>query len=285
MTKLTSGQSATVALNAFSSITINLGRPAGAGSMTLTSLAQALQSNLTLNPLQSRTYGPFGVPMTAIITCADGSMQYTCNAGQGEPAMGSQYQPILTPTGFTWTTYPFKLYRHRNGTIATDFDITTLIPAITNTWYVDPVNGNDGTAAVNNRNLPLLNLATALAKNPCDQVRIINLTADFIGRTTKSWNNVQPAVSMSVVVEGNFRYISGKFASATVPTWIVNPSFANVYKTTIASASAAQVIDTSVKVQPSYADNNGGSFFTACQRPPPSDIRPSSRYASRPASI
>jgi len=181
------------------------------------------------------------------------------NQQVGSPGTNGASTTITVPSGFTYTTYPFNIKRTWNGGITHDFDITTIIPAITNTWYVDPVSGNDGTAVVNDRTHPLLNLATALAKNPCDQVRIINLTSNFLGRTTKSWNNVQPAVSMSVVVEGNFRYISGKFASATVPTWIVNGSFANVYQTTIASASAAKVIDTSIQAFVPYSDKNNAT--------------------------
>lgn len=170
-------------------------------------------------------------------------------------AVGVPQVTVAVPAGFGFTP-PFTITRIFG--LATTFDITTLIPAVTNTWYVDPVNGNDGTALVNTRANPLLNLSTALAKNPCDQVRIINLAADFIAKTTKSWNNVQPAVSMSVIKEGNFRFMSAKVASATQPTFIVNPSFSNVYKTTIAAASAGAVIDTSISTAPTYVE--GGTF-------------------------
>jgi hypothetical protein len=167
-----------------------------------------------------------------------------------------KYQLISTPTGFGFTTYPFKIYRAGDGSITTDFDITSLIPAITVTYYVDPINGSDGNAGTS-FGAPLLNLATALAKVDVDQIRIINLVADYVGRTTKSWNNVQPTKSLSVINTTAFRYISAKSASATLPTWIVNPSFSNVYQTTIASASAGQVIDTKIKAFQTYTDKNG----------------------------
>lgn len=169
-------------------------------------------------------------------------------------AIGVYPVTVSVPAGYGWTP-PLTITRIFG--LSTTFDITTLIPAVTNTWYVDPVSGNDGTALVNTRGSPLLNLSTALAKNPCDQVRIINLAADFIAKTTKSWNNVQPAVTMSVIKEGSFRFMSAKVASATQPTFIAHPTLVGVYKTTIAAASAGAVIDTSVSTVPTYSDTQG----------------------------
>jgi hypothetical protein len=172
-------------------------------------------------------------------------------------AQGPIIAPVSVPTGFRWTTPPITIKRMASGPV-TDFDITSLIPAITITYYVDPINGSDANAGTS-RGLPLLNLATALAKVDVDQIRIINLTADFIAKTTKSWNNTQPTRSLSVIVEGNFRYISCMCSSAVTPTWTVNGTFSNVYQATITSTNSASVVDVKNTVPLTYTDVNGKS--------------------------
>lgn len=164
--------------------------------------------------------------------------------------------PVENPDGFRWSTQPLNL-RRTSATFATDFLVNSLIPPVTNTWYVDPVNGNDGTGAVNNRALPLKNLATALAKPDVDQIRVINLTGDYFVRTTGSWNNVQPSRSLSVVVESG-RLVSINAGSATLPTWAMNGTYSNVYSTTITSANATGVTDLIVRTAHpgSYALSN-----------------------------
>lgn len=170
-----------------------------------------------------------------------GSRDFTSMMQNGGGADDRIVQRLNPPAGFP--VVPQYTLTRINGAVSTLFDITSKIPPVSNIWYVDPTSGNDGTAVVNDRSKPLLNLATALAKVDVDQVRIINLTSDFLARTTKSWNNVQPTRSVSVIVEGSFRYVSIAAASATMPTWAVNGTFGNVYSTVIVSASAAGVID------------------------------------------
>lgn len=163
-------------------------------------------------------------------------------------------QRVNTPSGFGWTTYGFNIQRF-GKCFLTDLIFPSLAPAVTNTWYVDPNSGNDGTAIVNDRTHPLLNLPTGIAKTDGQQVRVINLAADFIGRTTKSWNNTQPTVSMGVIVEGAFQFISAHVASATIPTWVVDGTFADVFETTIAAPGS--VIDTAIKTYSTYVDSYG----------------------------
>lgn len=188
-------------------------------------------------------YGP-QTGAASLVLSTSGQLDYSTVMGDPLPAP-SIVSPIVaaidTPVGFRWTGHPLTLRRTSAG-IVTDFAITDYIPAVTNIWYVDPVSGNDGTAVVNNRSLPLRNLSTALAKTDVDQVRIINLTGDFFARTSASWNNIQPTRSVSVIVESG-RFVSINTASASLPTWAVNGTFANVYSTTIASASATGVTD------------------------------------------
>jgi hypothetical protein len=160
--------------------------------------------------------------------------------------MGGAVFPVQTPTGYRWTNHPVNLRRDVANNIITDFAIEDYIPAITNIWYVDPINGNDGTALVNNRSLPLKNLATALAKTDVDQIRIINLTGDFFARTSASWNFVQPSRPLSVIVESG-RFVSVSAGSATIPTWTPHATIPNTYETTISSASATGVTDLSTR--------------------------------------
>lgn len=188
-------------------------------------------------------YGPQTGAATVTISTT-GALDHSSVMGDPLPAAdvpSSFVAPIDTPVGFRWTGHPLTLRRSASG-IVTDFAITDYIPAVTNIWYVDPVNGNDGTALVNTRAQPLKNLATALAKTDVDQIRIINLTGDFFARTTASWNFVQPSRPLSVIVESG-RFVSISAGSATLPTWTVNGTFSNVYSATISSASATGVTD------------------------------------------
>lgn len=175
--------------------------------------------------------------------------------------------PVLTPVGFRWTTHPLSMRRGLDGVIRSDWLITDYMPAVTTTYYVDPVSGSDANAGTS-RALPLKNLATALAKTDVDQIRIINLTADFIGRTTQSWNNVQPTRSVSVIVEGPYRYISAAVSSSAAPTWAVNGTYPLVYQSAFATANSHAVTDVSSKTVPSYVDPITGLTVTGANVPP-----------------
>lgn len=80
MTTISSGQSASFTLDAFGSITILMN---GQGSMAAASRAVNLKSNVAVSVLQSKVYGPFGVPMDVVISCSDGSIAYTVTEGYG----------------------------------------------------------------------------------------------------------------------------------------------------------------------------------------------------------
>ena len=189
-------------------------------------------------------YGPQTAATQVSITTT-GVLDYSAVMGDPLPATVGLVSSIDTPIGFRWTGHPLTLRRSASS-ILTDFAITDYIPAVTNIWYVDPVNGVDGTGAVNNRALPLKNLSTALAKTDVDQIRIINLTGDYFVRTTGSWNNVQPSRSLSVVPESG-RLVSINAGSATLPTWAVNGTYSNVYSAMITSANATGVTDLIVR--------------------------------------
>jgi len=149
--------------------------------------------------------------------------------------------PVNVPTGFTWASPPILIKRFADG-LVTDFDITTVKPAITVTYYVDPIGGSDANLGTS-IGAPLLNLATALLKVDVDSIRIINLTGDYIARTTKSWNNSQPLRSLSVINTTPYRYISCQTASSNAPTYTVNGTFSNVYQCPITSANSSSVVD------------------------------------------
>ena len=215
-------------------------------------------SNSTFTPLNQALYtnqqkdiaiGVVGVDSQGKAVLLDGS----------KTDIGYDVKPIKSPPGFTWTNHNLNLRRKKLGQVIFDLDTTKLIPNYTNVWYVDPINGNDATAVANNRNLPLLNIATALAKTELNPfaIVVINLTADYIGRGLKSFNGVQPTQKLAVFIESGFRYISVKSSLSTAPTWTVNSTFSNVYETTLTSANSNTVVDLSLKSLPSFVDNSG----------------------------
>lgn len=181
--------------------------------------------------------------------------------GLSIPLAARQPAPRLqTAPAIFATRWPASQPVHQIGaTYATDFDITTLKPAVTITYYVDPVAGADANAGTS-RGAPLLNLSTALLKSDVDEVRIINLTADFVGRGTglagtgqKGWNNCQPTRSLSVIIEGPHRYISAGTSSQAVPVWTATGGRVNVYQSAFITASSVAVIDCTAKSQPAFA--------------------------------
>jgi hypothetical protein len=147
---------------------------------------------------------------------------------------------LFPPYGFRWTNPPLTISRTGN-TITHNFNIRSLIPAITKTYYVDPVNGNDGNAGTSS-GAALKKLATALAKTDVDQI-ILVLSADYIARTTDGWNNTQPTRSLSVINDTGFHFICPTVASSVAPTWVAHGTMANCYKTTTTSANASNVTD------------------------------------------
>ena len=217
------------------------------GTETVTGSTAAREDASAVLGAGAVAYGPQTGAATVTISTT-GALDHSSVMGDPLPAAdvpSSFVAPIDTPVGFRWTGHPLTLRRSASG-IVTDFAITDYIPAVTNIWYVDPVNGNDGTALVNTRAQPLKNLATALAKTDVDQIRVINLTGDFFARTSAGWNNIQPSRPLSVVVESG-RFVSINAGSASLPTWAVNGTHSNVYSTTISSASATGVTDLSAR--------------------------------------
>ncbi len=84
MPTLSSGSSVTLTLGAFESLSMISG-VAGQSSIAFTSLAPNVHPDVSVTKAQSKTYGPFGVPMTVVISCSDGSVTYTQNRSQSDP--------------------------------------------------------------------------------------------------------------------------------------------------------------------------------------------------------
>ena len=153
-------------------------------------------------------------------------------------------QPIQPPTGFRGITLASELDMRRTlGGIVTNFDITSKIPTISKTYYVDPINGSNANSGLT-APLAKKDLAVVLLLADVDQIVITGLTADYVGLGTQSWNNVQPTRSLSVVNNTGYRYISA--ACSILPVWSVNGTYSNVYSTPITASSAGGVTDVSV---------------------------------------
>lgn len=78
MPSLTAGQTGSFTLDAFGYIDIVA---AGDGTLTGTSRAPNLKSNVSISKLASVRYGPYGVPMDFVIACTNGTITYTATAG------------------------------------------------------------------------------------------------------------------------------------------------------------------------------------------------------------
>lgn len=74
-TTLSTPNTATISLDAFGSITISSG---ATGTIAFTSIDEGIKSSF-IEKIQNRTYGPYGVPMTVVITPTSGSLSYTLN--------------------------------------------------------------------------------------------------------------------------------------------------------------------------------------------------------------
>lgn len=186
-------------------------------------------------------------------------------AGAGVVDSGGAATTIPVPAGFRWSSPPITPKR-LSGAISTAFDITTLIPAVTKKYYLDPVNGLDTNTGANPSggapNGPLQHLSVALAKSDVDQIEITGLTADYVALTSFAWNNVQPTRSLSVLNRTGFRFISMQVSSGTLPTWTVNGSFANVYQCARTAANSSSVVDLLTSSTPQYV-NQGGTTVNA----------------------
>lgn len=165
--------------------------------------------------------------------------------------------PITTPVGFRGTTLATEMDLRRTLMgVVTNFDITSKIPAVTKTYYVDPINGSNANSGLT-APLAKKDLAVVLIISDCDQIIITGLTADFVGLGAQSWNNVQPVRSLSVVNPTGYRYISA--ACASLPTWAVNGTYSNVYSTVISAANAAGVTDLLTSTTQSYVNAAGAT--------------------------
>ena len=193
-----------------------------------------------------------GEVVTSQINSVTGEISFYGNGAKLNVA-----SPITTPVSYRGTTLATTMdMRRLPQGIVTNFDITSLIPAISKTYYVDPINGSNANAGTS-AGLAKKDLSVVLALADVDQIIITGLTADFVGLGAQSWNNTQPSRSLSVINNTGYRYISA--ACASLPTWAVNGTYSNVYSTVIAAASAAGVIDVSSSSYLSSVNVNGDS--------------------------
>lgn len=143
------------------------------------------------------------------------------------------------PYGFRWTNPPINITRS-GGLFTSDFNITIYKPIATTTYYVDPINGNNASAGT--IGAPLLDIAVALAKTDVDHVRPI-LTADYIARGAKGWNNTQPTRSVALINETGFRLVCPANASANGPTFTAHLTLPNVYQFLSSAATTQSMHD------------------------------------------
>lgn len=163
-------------------------------------------------------------------------------------------QPITVPVGFRGTALAAiaDLRRTLSG-VVTNFGISSVKTIPSTIYYVDPIAGVDA-AAGTSAGTALKSLSVALGKASVDEVRIINLTSDFIAVGAFGWNLVTPNRSVNVVNDTGYRFISVQGIGAQ--TWTAYSGSA--YQCTIASAGdAGGVVDLSSSSYVTYTDANG----------------------------
>lgn len=150
MPTLTAGQTATVELSAFGTLAISLvsnGRRSGSGSIAFASSAPDLRSDVQATTAQSKTYGPFGAPMTATVRCADGSLTYTVAGFDLSATELAATQALLTAYDnqpATW--YNGEINSTVTPTITADGDLATATDQVPLKWLA-VINADDDVAA------------------------------------------------------------------------------------------------------------------------------------------
>ena len=94
MATLTAGQTATLGLDAWASVTLVVD---GKATLDFTSSVPNLHSSFSVSNATTRTYGPYGVPMSVEIVAVDKSLTYTV----GGEAGGLAYDSDGAMSGFT----------------------------------------------------------------------------------------------------------------------------------------------------------------------------------------
>jgi len=159
--------------------------------------------------------------------------------GMGGSPAAVPYLQMTLPTAFTdrWSP-PMTFFESAGGQYLTNYDYTTLKPAITKTYWV-AAGGNDGGAGT--EGAPLASLSVALAKGDVDEIVINTAAGDYLMRGSLGWNNTQPSRSLSIRVVGGNRAISIAASSTSAPTWVAVSGA--IYKTTITAANSSSVMD------------------------------------------
>lgn len=187
--------------------------------------------------LTRRNLLKIGAAATLLPVCAKAQQRVYILGGAGA-------LPIPVPSGLRLSS-PAVIPLIRGSSYSTAFDIKSLIPAATQIAYLDPINGVDAFAILNDPTHPYKNLSggTGAFSSAANQIQVINLTQDFVGRVNQSWQNTQAARSLSFINRTGFRYISTTSSSSVAHTWTVNGSFGNVFQSTIAAAGVKNVMD------------------------------------------
>lgn len=162
-------------------------------------------------------------------------------------AASTTSKKLSPPYGFP-INLPYNIYRLSRGDVVTDFDPLAMIPVPTKTYSVDLVNGNDLNAGTDAA--PLKNISTALSKADVDQVKIINLTADFIAVGAAGWNNTSnQGRSISLVNNTGKRVIC---VPSGLVVWARNATYNQVFEVTTSTPYAIDITN--------YEDLSGGSL-------------------------
>ena len=151
---------------------------------------------------------------------------------------------LVPPAALGWTP-AFTIFR-RGAVYSTDFDVAALKPAVTKTYNVDPVSGNDGGTGQGWGTSALKSLSVALAKSDVDRIVLEDFGVDgTIYLSTRGWNAVSPTRSIVVTTRAGRRVSLVKAASATPATWTLVSG--NVYATAVTAGNTGAPMDLSAR--------------------------------------
>ena len=112
-TSIAAGSSASFGIGAWESLTLVV---SGKATIVLTSLAPNLLSSSVVSQAQSKTYGPFGVPMTVVVTAVDQGVTYDVTGdlivnnaildGSGSPMTSPMDAWLSMPKTYTLAAVP-----------------------------------------------------------------------------------------------------------------------------------------------------------------------------------
>lgn len=167
-----------------------------------------------------------------------GPVRDVLNATFGQASAASGV-PVLPPEGFTWASNPLAddLYVDQYGRFFTTFDASTCMTPGGATYYVDIVNGNDGSSGASG--FPLKYISTAAAKSDVTTIRIkgYGLSAVYV-RTAGGFSGGNQTRNLNIIGYGDAAPV---ITTHDVLTWTLASGKTNAYQSS--RTNVTEIVD------------------------------------------